>query len=54
MRPESIADGLERVLEDAQLRRRLVAAGRERAALYSVERMARLSWGVYLGAIGRP
>ncbi|GAC1439364.1 MAG: glycosyltransferase family 1 protein [Solirubrobacteraceae bacterium] len=38
--PEAIADALERLLADAALRRRLVAAGLERAALFSWERTA--------------
>jgi glycosyltransferase involved in cell wall biosynthesis len=37
---ESIADGLARITSDASLRERLVAAGRERAALYSVDAAA--------------
>ena len=48
-----IALGLERVLGDGDLRRRLVASGRERAQLYTAERMARLTWAAYLVALGR-
>jgi glycosyltransferase involved in cell wall biosynthesis len=38
---EAIADGLRRLLEDGRLRRRLAAAGRQRAAQFSWERAAR-------------
>jgi glycosyltransferase involved in cell wall biosynthesis len=43
---EAIADGLGRLLEDSSLRRRLSAAGRERAAGFSWEAAAAATWDV--------
>ncbi len=45
--PGALADVLRRLLDDAQLRSRLVASGRERAAQFSWERTARETLGVY-------
>jgi glycosyltransferase involved in cell wall biosynthesis len=51
---QSIADGLARVTNDAALRARLIAAGRERAALYSVDAAAESLARVLTGVLERP
>jgi glycosyltransferase involved in cell wall biosynthesis len=51
---ESIADGLARVTSDAALRERLVAIGRERAALYSVDAAAEGLARLLTEVLGRP
>jgi glycosyltransferase involved in cell wall biosynthesis len=43
---DAIADGLGRLLEDEPLRKRLAAAGRERAARYSWGAAAAATWEV--------
>jgi glycosyltransferase involved in cell wall biosynthesis len=48
---EGLAVGLNRVLSDAELRRRLVAAGRDRAAAFTWERCAREHVAVYRAAL---
>jgi len=45
--PESIADCLERLIDDGALRKSLVERGRERARLFTVERMARETLALY-------
>ena len=47
------ADGLVRLLADDAFRADLVSRGRERAALFTWERTARLTLGVYLRVAGR-
>ena len=44
---EALSHGLERVVDDSQLRARLVAAGRERVQGYSWDRSARMHLDVY-------
>lgn len=44
LQPEAIADGLERLLTDAEVRQRLVAAGRSRAQLYTWPAVAERTW----------
>jgi glycosyltransferase involved in cell wall biosynthesis len=51
---ESIADGLGRVTSDSALREQLVVAGRERAALYSVDAAAESLARVVNGVLGLP
>jgi glycosyltransferase involved in cell wall biosynthesis len=49
---ESIANAMALILDDADLRRRLSAAGLARAALFSWEKSARLTLDVYRKAVG--
>jgi glycosyltransferase involved in cell wall biosynthesis len=51
---EAIAQGITRLLDDADLRERLIERGRLRAASYSWERSARQVHAGYLKALGRP
>jgi glycosyltransferase involved in cell wall biosynthesis len=51
---EEIAQAMARVLDDADLRRRLVERGLERAASFSWERSVRQIHAGYLKALGRP
>jgi glycosyltransferase involved in cell wall biosynthesis len=51
---EAIADGLVRVTTDSVLREQLVVAGRERAALYSVDAAAESLARVVNGVLGLP
>lgn len=51
--PESIADGVLRCLHDADLRGRLIAAGRERAKAFTWERTGRETLAVYKEVYGR-
>ena len=46
----AIAAGLERLLTDRTLRRKLAAAGRKRAAAFSWQRSAEATLGILLGA----
>jgi len=50
---EAIAQGISRVLDDDELRRRLVERGLERAAQFSWERSVRSIHAGYLKALGR-
>jgi glycosyltransferase involved in cell wall biosynthesis len=55
--PYSVADiaaGLARILEDAELRKHLVAAGRQRAHHFSWERSVRAVHAGYLRVLGAP
>jgi glycosyltransferase involved in cell wall biosynthesis len=55
--PYSVADiaaGLARILEDAELRKNLVAAGRQRAQHFSWERSVRAVHAGYLRVLGAP
>ena len=51
---DAIGEGLVRLFGDARLRERLVAAGRERLAMFSWERAAGATAEVLRGAAGRP
>jgi glycosyltransferase involved in cell wall biosynthesis len=51
---EEIAHGIARVLDDEDLRRRLIERGLERAASFSWERSVRQIHSGYLKALGRP
>jgi glycosyltransferase involved in cell wall biosynthesis len=51
---EEIAQAIARVLDDEDLRRRLVERGLERAASFSWERSVRQIYAGYLKALGRP
>jgi glycosyltransferase involved in cell wall biosynthesis len=51
---EEIAQGIARILDDDDLRRRLVERGLERAASFSWERSVRQIHAGYLKALGRP
>jgi glycosyltransferase involved in cell wall biosynthesis len=51
---EEIAQAIARVLDDEDLRRRLVERGLERAASFSWERSVRQIHAGYLKALGRP
>jgi glycosyltransferase involved in cell wall biosynthesis len=51
---EAIAHGISRLLDDEDLRQRLVARGLERAAAFSWERSVRQIHAGYLKALGRP
>jgi glycosyltransferase involved in cell wall biosynthesis len=51
---EAIAQGISRVLDDEDLRQRLVARGLERAAAFSWERSVKQIHAGYLKALGRP
>jgi glycosyltransferase involved in cell wall biosynthesis len=51
---DAIGEGLVRLFGDAGLRERLVAAGRERLAMFSWERAAGATAEVLRGAAGRP
>ncbi|HUX08105.1 MAG TPA: glycosyltransferase family 1 protein [Acidobacteriota bacterium] len=51
--PVAMGDALLRILDDAELRRRLIAGGRERAAGYSWRKSAEKTLSGYLRALGR-
>jgi alpha-1,3-rhamnosyl/mannosyltransferase len=51
---EAIAQGIARVLDDGDLRRRLVEQGLARAASFSWERSVRSIHAGYMKALGRP
>jgi glycosyltransferase involved in cell wall biosynthesis len=51
---EAIAQGIARLLDDEDLRQRLVARGLVRAATFSWERSVRQIHAGYLKALGRP
>ncbi len=51
---EAIAQGVARVLDDAELRRGLVERGRQRASSFSWERSVRAIHAGYLKVLGRP
>jgi glycosyltransferase involved in cell wall biosynthesis len=45
--PKALGEALVRLLKDADLRRRMAAAGKERAGEFSVERMAERTVAIY-------
>jgi glycosyltransferase involved in cell wall biosynthesis len=49
---ESIATGMEQIANDGTLRQRLATAGLERAAQFSWDRTARVTWDAYQAAKG--